>query len=75
MYICICQGVTDKTIRKAVQQGISSLSQLQMTTGCATQCGRCTEQAEQIINDELTNARQSFLPVFTNRPELTSTLA
>lgn len=75
MYVCICQGVTDKTIRKAVQQGVCSLPQLQMNTGCATHCGRCSEHAEQILDEELGKASQSFLPVFTTEPELSGTLA
>jgi bacterioferritin-associated ferredoxin len=52
MYICICNGVTDKEIRKCVERGACSLSELQMELGVATQCGRCRSAAHDILEEQ-----------------------
>lgn len=49
MYICICNGITDRQIRDAVQSGASDLAQLMAMTGCASVCGSCGELAEAIL--------------------------
>lgn len=46
MYVCVCRGVTDGDIRKAVEDGCDSFQELQEDTGCAMQCGTCKQLAE-----------------------------
>ena len=41
MYVCLCNGITDREIRSAVAQGARSLADLQASLGVATACGRC----------------------------------
>ncbi|MDR5905187.1 (2Fe-2S)-binding protein [Franzmannia qiaohouensis] len=41
MYVCLCNGVTDKAIREAVDGGARSWREVRESTGCATQCGKC----------------------------------
>ena len=48
MYVCICNGVTDTTIRAAAAEGVSSLAELTMRTGCAGTCGACADFAESV---------------------------
>lgn len=60
MYVCLCKGVTDKTIRKAVHEdGISSLRELRQTYGVASQCGCCKSCAKEVLTDAVNerNAR------------------
>jgi len=57
MYICICNAVTDKQIRRAAESGVSSLWQLQRELGVASQCGKCREAATSILRE--TSAMQS----------------
>ena len=45
MYICICNAVTEKQVHKAVEQGASSLEDLQLDLGVATCCGQCADDA------------------------------
>ena len=45
MYVCICNAVTDRDIRRAVNDGVECFEQLQMRTGCATCCGCCEFEA------------------------------
>ena len=51
MYVCICNGITDKEIRKAVASGAGSLEELHDRLGVASQCGSCAEHAMSLIED------------------------
>lgn len=41
MYVCICKGVSDRRIRQVVEEGARSWREVQVETGCGTQCGKC----------------------------------
>ncbi len=43
MYVCICNAITDKQIRKAAKSGAQSLWDLQRKLGIASGCGSCKE--------------------------------
>lgn len=63
MYVCICNGITERTVRQAAADGVRSLSELTRRTGCAGTCGGCADYAEQILSDE--HSRVAFpLPLF-----------
>ncbi|GAB5415074.1 MAG: bacterioferritin-associated ferredoxin [Congregibacter sp.] len=51
MYVCICNGITDKQIRKAVSSGASSLQELRDQLGVASQCGSCSDHAMMLLED------------------------
>ena len=51
MYVCVCNGVTDRNIREAVEKGCSSVGELTMRTGCGAGCGSCLEMAAGLIDD------------------------
>jgi len=53
MYVCVCNGITDRTIRQAAVEGVCSMSELQRRTGCAGVCGSCAEVAEQVLHEAL----------------------
>ena len=53
MYVCICKAITEKDIRHAVVQGISSLEKLSEKTSITNDCGCCTEHACKVIEDAL----------------------
>ena len=46
MYVCICRGVTDGDIRRAVEDGCESFSELKAETGVSMQCGTCRRLAQ-----------------------------
>ena len=50
MYVCICNGVTDRDIRQAVEAGCRSLPELTMRTGCGATCGSCLDTAAAILD-------------------------
>ena len=41
MYVCLCRGITDTQIRKAVQSGNSESRQLRQSLEGGAQCGKC----------------------------------
>ena len=59
MYVCICNAVTDSHIRDAVNGGVRTLSQLKQTTGCGTTCGSCKDMASEILQQTLSEIRES----------------
>lgn len=61
VYVCICNAVTDKEIRKAARAGINSFSELQEELGVATCCGSCSDDAADILRDARMN-KTSGLP-------------
>ncbi|MCC2616203.1 bacterioferritin-associated ferredoxin [Aestuariibacter halophilus] len=51
MYVCLCHGITDRAIKKAVtEQGVGSVRELKEQLGVGSQCGRCVQMAQQIID-------------------------
>ena len=49
MYVCVCNAITDKQIRKAAKAGTTDLHGLQAKLGVATGCGSCVEAASEIL--------------------------
>ncbi|CTP93296.1 hypothetical protein XTPLMG728_3668 [Xanthomonas translucens pv. poae] len=61
MYVCICNGVTDRQIREAADAGCRSVSELTMRTGCGATCGSCLDMAGDLLEHAL--RRELPLPV------------
>lgn len=51
MYVCICNGMTEKDIHKAVADGVSNLDELSAKTSITKHCGSCSEYACKIIEE------------------------
>ena len=51
MYVCICQGVTDRQIREVVEHGACTLQDVQCKLPVGMCCGRCENTAQQIVNE------------------------
>ena len=62
MYVCICTGVTDHDIRKAVEAGCRSMPELTMRTGTGANCGSCLEMAAELLDQSLAK-RELPLPL------------
>ena len=63
MYVCICNGVTDRQIREAAEAGCTSVAELTMRTGAGANCGSCLGLAAELLEE--TRARRELpLPVF-----------
>ena len=64
MYVCLCNGVTDREIREVAAAGCRTLPELTMRTGCGATCGSCLDMAQQIL-DEANAARALDVPVLS----------
>ena len=53
MYVCLCKGITDTQIRAAVEDGASSMKEVNRTLGVASQCGKCGILARDIVRESL----------------------
>lgn len=52
MYVCLCQGVSDNSIRKAINDGCRTVLQIRDRTGAATQCCKCVPEIRKMIEAE-----------------------
>jgi bacterioferritin-associated ferredoxin len=41
MYVCLCMGVSEREIRRAIDAGACSTSEVMVCTGAGTRCGSC----------------------------------
>ena len=48
MYVCICQGITQKDIQRAVEEG-ATFSDLRKEMGVAAECGSCGQYAKKLV--------------------------
>jgi bacterioferritin-associated ferredoxin len=51
VYICICNAVTDREIRGAVQLGCRSIDDLKRDLGVASCCGKCEPEACRLLRE------------------------
>jgi len=62
MYVCLCNGITERAVREAAAAGVETLPELTRRTGCAGACGSCACHAEEILREERSRSR-FVLPV------------
>jgi len=51
VYVCLCNGVTEREIRQVAEAGCHTISELTMRTGCGASCGSCVEMATQLLDE------------------------
>ncbi|MEB3227183.1 MAG: (2Fe-2S)-binding protein [Synechocystis sp.] len=49
MYICICRGVTERDIKVAADQGMTSIQELTQSMGVGADCGVCQGHACEVL--------------------------
>lgn len=69
MYVCLCNGVTEREIRQVAEAGCRTMSELTMRTGCGATCGSCIAMATQLLDEihaALPTAEVEPLPVLSH---------
>lgn len=61
MYVCVCNAVTERQIRKAMDEGVRTLRELRQTLGVAADCGRCARCAHDCLRADAHKARSAGL--------------
>lgn len=51
MIVCVCNNVSDRKIRQAVDNGLTSMSALRKELDIATCCGKCHTCAKEILRE------------------------
>ncbi|WP_439834388.1 bacterioferritin-associated ferredoxin [Aeromonas enteropelogenes] len=64
MYVCLCRGITDTQIRKAVQAGSGEFRQLKQELEVGAQCGKCVRMTMEIIATELDKLAKDQPPLY-----------
>ena len=49
MIVCLCRGVSDRSVRLAVVQGARSLDEVTAVCGAGAGCGGCHEAIDEIV--------------------------
>lgn len=56
MYVCLCNGISDRQIRECVDRGAESLNDVQTRLPVANCCGQCEDTAREVIESHLESA-------------------
>lgn len=51
MFVCVCNGVTERQIRQAIDRGARSLPELTAALGVAAGCGACADYARRMLEN------------------------
>ena len=57
MIVCICNNVSERKIRQAVDGGMVSMPQLRDCLSVGTCCGKCHPHAKQVLRECIANAQ------------------
>ena len=60
MIVCVCNNISDRKIRSAVDAGATSMAQLRSELGVATCCGKCNSCAKQVLRECLANSANTY---------------
>ena len=59
MRVCHCHGVTDRAIRRCVQEGAVTPRAVGRTCGAGTSCGGCRPLIEKVVRREVQRFERS----------------
>jgi bacterioferritin-associated ferredoxin len=59
MIVCICNNVSDRKIRQAVDSGMTSMNELRNHLDVGTCCGKCHACAKTVLRECLEDADQT----------------
>jgi bacterioferritin-associated ferredoxin len=57
MYVCVCNAISDRQIKAAIDDGATSVAKLRKTLGVASQCGKCVAMTREILDESLSEAK------------------
>lgn len=63
MYVCLCRGVTDRAIARAINEGACTVEEVAVCTGAGTKCGRCRPEIAEMIASRTVALRRISLTV------------
>jgi bacterioferritin-associated ferredoxin len=70
--VCLCRGVSDRTIRAAIREGATTEDQVAEMCGAGSNCGGCQPTISELIEAECCEKRRVSLPVLVDFTEAAS---
>lgn len=65
MIVCVCNGVSDRDVKAAIKNGVSSVEELSANLGVASGCGCCRETcADMLAEARCAGSCASMIPSF-----------
>ena len=58
MIVCVCNNISDREIRQAVDLGLSTMTELRRDLGIATCCGKCHTCASEVLHEHIGSMQQ-----------------
>lgn len=49
MYVCLCNGVSDRAVRKAIRRGATTVNDIGDRCGAGLGCGGCRSELEALL--------------------------
>ncbi len=53
MIVCVCNNVSDRKIRQAVDAGMTTMVELREHLDIGTCCGKCVSYAREVLNEHI----------------------
>ena len=66
MYVCLCKGVSDRTVKACIREGAMTVGLVGAACGAGTDCGSCRGMIADLIEEHeeaLADAARVHLPV------------
>ena len=63
MIVCICNNISEREIRQAVDFGLSTMDELSRELGVATCCGQCHSCARDVLHAHLGSSAGASAPL------------
>ena len=52
MYVCLCKGVTESQVNKAIKGGCCNKAGLRKKLGVGSVCGKCVPMAKEMLEEQ-----------------------
>ncbi len=53
MYVCLCNGFTDRDVRRCMKACENSVADVYRSLGCAPRCGKCVPLVRDMVKSAL----------------------
>ena len=50
MYVCICNGINERSVHAAIEGGAAKVSDIYRANGCVPRCGKCIPDMRQALD-------------------------
>ncbi len=59
MYVCICNNLTSKKVKEAMEKGVCNYKGVYSFYGCQPKCGKCIDFMSDIVSEKINLADAS----------------